>query len=208
MNEKNHQKTHLKLNKNQKKQIIIFASGAGSNAQKIIDYFKEKNTAEIALIVCNNSNAGVIQIAKAENIPVLFIEKNRFKETGYLEEIKKYHPDLLVLAGFLWKVPAILIHHFHHQIINIHPALLPAYGGKGMYGNAVHAAVVAAKEKESGITIHFVDEKYDHGEAIFQAKCVLNKNESAESLAIKIHKLEHEYYAKTIEKILSEKKVP
>jgi phosphoribosylglycinamide formyltransferase 1 len=193
------------LKKNQKKQIIIFASGAGSNAQKIIDYFKEKNTAEIALIVCNNPLAGVVRIAEKENIPVLFIERNKFKETGYLEEIKKYHPNLLVLAGFLWKVPAILIHNFHHKIINIHPALLPAYGGKGMYGNAVHAAVVTAKEKESGITIHFVDEKYDHGETIFQAKCVLNENETPESLAAKIHKLEHEYFAKTIDKLLSEK---
>jgi phosphoribosylglycinamide formyltransferase 1 len=193
------------LKKNQKKQIIIFASGAGSNAQKIIDYFKGKNTAEIALIICNNPIAGVLRIAEKENIPVLFIERNKFKETGYLEEIKKYHPDLLVLAGFLWKVPAILIHHFHHKIINIHPALLPAYGGKGMYGNAVHAAVVTAKEKESGITIHFVDEKYDHGETIFQAKCVLNENETPESLAAKIHKLEHEYFAKTIDKLLSEK---
>jgi formyltetrahydrofolate-dependent phosphoribosylglycinamide formyltransferase len=189
----------------QKKKIVIFASGAGSNAQKIIDYFKEKKTAEIVLIVCNNPNAGVVQIASKENIPVLIIEKNRFKETGYLEEIQKYNPDILVLAGFLWKVPPVLIHQFPHHIINIHPALLPSYGGKGMYGNAVHTAVVAAKEKESGITIHFVDEKYDHGETILQAKCVLNENETPESLAAKIHKLEHEYFAKTIEKLLNEK---
>jgi formyltetrahydrofolate-dependent phosphoribosylglycinamide formyltransferase len=189
----------------QKKKIVIFASGAGSNAQKIIDYFKEKKTAEIVLIVCNNPNAGVVQIASKENIPVLIIEKNRFKETGYLEEIQKYNPDILVLAGFLLKVPPVLIHQFPHQIINIHPALLPSYGGKGMYGNAVHTAVVAAKEKESGITIHFVDEKYDHGETILQAKCVLNENETPESLAAKIHKLEHEYFAKTIEKLLNEK---
>jgi formyltetrahydrofolate-dependent phosphoribosylglycinamide formyltransferase len=189
----------------QKKKVVIFASGAGSNAQKIIDYFKEKKTAEIVLIVCNNPNAGVVQIASKENIPVLIIEKNKFKETGYLEEIQKYNPDILVLAGFLLKVPPVLIHQFPHQIINIHPALLPSYGGKGMYGNAVHTAVVAAKEKESGITIHFVDEKYDHGETILQAKCVLNENETPESLAAKIHKLEHEYFAKTIEKLLNEK---
>jgi formyltetrahydrofolate-dependent phosphoribosylglycinamide formyltransferase len=189
----------------QKKKIVIFASGAGSNAQKIIDYFKEKKTAEIVLIVCNNPNARVVQIASKENILVLIIEKNKFKETGYLEEIQKYNPDILVLAGFLLKVPPVLIHQFPHQIINIHPALLPSYGGKGMYGNAVHTAVVAAKEKESGITIHFVDEKYDHGETILQAKCVLNENETPESLAAKIHKLEHEYFAKTIEKLLNEK---
>ncbi|MGN6530307.1 MAG: phosphoribosylglycinamide formyltransferase [Ginsengibacter sp.] len=190
---------------NQKKKIIIFASGAGSNAQKIIDYFKEKNTAEVVLIICNKPGAGVLKIAEKEQIPVLLIEKNKFRETGYWEEIKEYKPDLLVLAGFLWKVPGILIHHFQNKIINIHPALLPAYGGKGMYGNAVHIAVIAAKEKESGITIHFVDEKYDHGETIFQAKCTLNENETPEGLATKIHQLEHEYFAKTIERLLSEK---
>jgi len=193
------------MNHDQKKKIIIFASGAGSNAQKIIQYFKEKNTAEVVLVVCNKPGAGVVAIAKNENIPVLLIEKNKFDKTGYFKEIKNYQPDIVVLAGFLWKVPPILIHHFPHQIINIHPALLPAYGGKGMYGSAVHTAVVAAKEKESGITIHFVDEKYDHGETIFQAKCFLNENESPESLAGKIHQLEHEYFAKTIEKLLIEK---
>lgn len=191
------------MNHDQKKKIIIFASGAGSNAQKIIDHFKEKQTAEIVLIVSNKPDAGVVEIAKNKNIPVLFIEKNKFRETGYLEEIKKYQPSLLVLAGFLWKVPGILIHHFQNKIVNIHPALLPAYGGKGMYGNAVHSAVISAKEKESGITIHFVDEKYDHGETIFQAKCTLNENETAETLATKIHRLEHEYFAKTIERLLS-----
>jgi len=193
------------MNHDQKKKIVIFASGAGSNAQKIIEYFKENKTAKVVLIVCNKPGAGVVEIAKNENIPVLFVEKNKFNETGYFEEIKKYQPDILVLAGFLWKVPAILIHHFPHQIINIHPALLPSYGGKGMYGSSVHKAVVDAKEKESGITIHFVDEKYDHGETIFQAKCFLNENESPESLAAKIHQLEHEYFAKTIEKLLTEK---
>jgi phosphoribosylglycinamide formyltransferase-1 len=190
------------MKKKQKKRMVIFASGAGSNAQKIIDYFKEKTTAEIVLIVSNNPDAGVIEIAAKENIPVLLIEKNQFKESGYLKEIKKSNPDLIILAGFLWKIPAVLIQSFPHKIINIHPALLPAYGGKGMYGNAVHTAVVAAQEKESGITIHFVDEKYDHGETIFQAKCSLSENENAESLAKKIHKLEHEYYPQTIERLL------
>lgn len=194
------------IKKNQKKRIVIFASGAGSNAQKIIDYFKEKTTAAIVLIVSNNPKAGVIEIAAKENIPVLLIEKNQFKESGYLKEIKKTNPDLIILAGFLWKIPQVLIQSFPHKIINIHPALLPAYGGKGMYGNAVHAAVVAARERESGITIHFVDEKYDHGETIFQAKCRLAEDESAESLAEKIHHLEHEYYPRTIEGLLTERK--
>jgi phosphoribosylglycinamide formyltransferase-1 len=194
------------IKKKQKKRMVIFASGAGSNAQKIIDYFKEKTTAEIVLIVSNNPNAGVIEIAAKENIPVLLIEKNQFKESGYLKEIKKTNPDLIILAGFLWKIPQVLIQSFSHKIINIHPALLPAYGGKGMYGNAVHTAVVSAGEKESGITIHFVDEKYDHGQTIFQAKCTLAEEESAESLAKKIHQLEHEYYPRTIERLLRERK--
>jgi phosphoribosylglycinamide formyltransferase-1 len=193
------------MKKKQKKRMVIFASGAGSNAQKIIDYFNEKKTAEIVLIVSNNPKAGVIEIAAKENIPVLLIEKNQFKESGYLEKIKKINPDLIILAGFLWKIPPVLIQSFPHKIINIHPALLPAYGGKGMYGNAVHTAVVAAQEKESGITIHFVDEKYDHGETIFQAKCSVSENENAESLAKKIHKLEHEYYPQTIERLLRER---
>jgi phosphoribosylglycinamide formyltransferase 1 len=185
-----------------KKRLVIFASGAGSNAQKIIEYFKENRKAEITLIVCNNPNAGVLTIAEKEKIPVLLIEKNHFKETGYLSEIKKTNPDLIILAGFLWKIPHILISAFSNKIINIHPALLPAYGGKGMYGNAVHSAVINNKEKESGITIHFVDEKYDHGQIIFQEKCRLDENETTESLAAKIHELEHAFFPKTIEKLL------
>jgi len=193
------------MDKSNQKKIIIFASGAGSNAQKIIDYFKGNTKVKVVLIVCNNSKAGVIDIAAKENIPVLMIEKKLFSETGYVQEIKKYEPSQIVLAGFLWKIPEILISAFHHKIINIHPALLPAYGGKGMYGNAVHEAVINSKEKESGITIHYVNEKYDHGKTIFQATCVINKNDTAESLAKKIHALEHEYYPKTIDKLLNEK---
>ncbi|HUZ58161.1 MAG TPA: phosphoribosylglycinamide formyltransferase [Hanamia sp.] len=190
------------MNKNNRKKIIIFASGAGTNAQKIIDYFKRNKNVKIVLIVSNNSKAGVLAIAAKENIPVLLIEKNLFIETGYLHEIKKYNPDLIVLAGFLWKIPETLIASFPQKIINIHPALLPAHGGKGMYGNKVHIAVIDAKEKKSGITIHYVDEKYDHGKTIFQATCAVEKNDTAESLASKIHLLEHEYYPKTIDKIL------
>jgi len=185
--------------------IVIFASGAGSNAQQIINYFKNDVQTKVALIVCNKPGAGVLQIAANEQIPVLLIQKDHFKETGYLAEIQKYDPALVVLAGFLWKIPQILIQHFPHQIINIHPALLPAYGGKGMYGGTVHTAVINAKEKESGITIHFVDDIYDHGKIIFQAKCNLDENETAEGLAQKIHKLEHQYYPITIEKLLKER---
>src|SRR5665647_308045 len=184
--------------------IAIFASGTGSNAQKIINHFKESTKVTIALIVCNNPKAGVLNIALNENIPVLIIEKNKFLETGYVEEIKNYGINLIILAGFLWELPTRLVHAFQNKIINIHPALLPAFGGKGMYGSAVHSAVIAAKEKESGISIHYVDEKYDHGKIIFQAKCNVDENETPESLALKIHQLEHEYYPQIIEKLVGE----
>jgi len=186
------------------KNIIIFASGAGTNAQEIINYFKKDKQIKVSLIVCNNPKAGVLKIAANEQIPVLLIQRDRFKETGYLSEIEKYHPKLIVLAGFLWMIPQILINHFPEKIINIHPALLPAYGGKGMYGSAVHKAVIDSKENESGITIHYVDDKYDHGATIFQVKCALEENETPETLAQKIHKLEHKYYPIIIDKVLNE----
>lgn len=185
--------------------IAIFASGAGSNAQKIIDYFKNHSRIRIVLIVCNKLKAGVLDIAEKESIPSLIIEKSHFENTGYVTELHKYSIDFIVLAGFLWKIPTILINAFPDNIINIHPALLPLYGGKGMYGNAVHKAVIAANERESGITIHYVDEIYDNGKIIFQAKCSLDPEESPESLARKIHILEHMNYAKEIEKILDQK---
>jgi len=193
--------------------IAIFASGAGSNAEKIITSATsplrgERGEAEtganekkytVALIVCNKPGAGVLNIAAKNNIPVLLIEKDRFfNGDHYLPELKKYHIDFIVLAGFLWKMPAPLIRAYPKKIINIHPALLPKYGGKGMYGNKVHESVIAAGEKQSGITIHYVDELYDHGEIIFQAACSVDENETATSLAQKIHALEHTHYPKQI----------
>jgi formyltetrahydrofolate-dependent phosphoribosylglycinamide formyltransferase len=185
--------------------LAIFASGAGSNAQQIITHFKNNPEVKIALIACNNPKAGVLNIAAREDIPVLLLEKGKFLETGYVAELRSYSIDLIILAGFLWKVPAILIHSFPEKVINIHPALLPAYGGKGMYGNAVHTSVIAAKEKESGITIHYVDEKYDHGKIIFQSKCTVEENETPESLAHKIHQLEHTHYPKIISDLINNK---
>ena len=184
------------------KKIAIFASGAGSNAQKIIDHFKNYSFAKVSLIVCNNSVAGVLKIASSENIPILLTEKNKFKSTGYVSELKNSGIEFIALAGFLLKLPDVLIESFPGKIINIHPALLPAYGGKGMYGNAVHNAVINAKEKQSGITIHYVDEKYDHGKIILQVACPVTNDDTAESLAQKIHGLEHKYYPAEIEKIL------
>jgi phosphoribosylglycinamide formyltransferase-1 len=186
------------------KHIAIFASGAGSNAQKIIDHFRKSGDIKISLIVCNKPGAGVLNIAARENIPAILIDKEKFfRGNAYTDELKDHQIEFIILAGFLWKVPAALIKAYPGGIVNIHPALLPKYGGKGMYGNHVHAAVIDAKEKESGITIHYVDEHYDHGDAIFQAKCAVLENDTAESLAQRIHGLEHEHYPKVIEKILA-----
>jgi phosphoribosylglycinamide formyltransferase-1 len=153
--------------------LIIFASGKGSNAAAIIDYFKKTGQARVSLIVTNKQDAGVLEIANREHIPFLIIDRKTFAETLLLEQLQEHHPSLLVLAGFLWKVPASLVQAFPGKIINIHPALLPAYGGKGMYGQHVHEAVLAAGELQSGITIHMVNEAYDEGATIVQACCLL-----------------------------------
>jgi phosphoribosylglycinamide formyltransferase 1 len=197
------------------KKIAVFASGAGSNAQKIIDSLAptplhgvERGEVrppkiQIALIVCNKPDAGVLQIAAKENIPSLIIEKEKFfRGNGYVDELKEAGIDFIVLAGFLWKIPDKLIKAFPDKIINIHPALLPNYGGKGMYGHHVHQAVINNKENESGITIHYVDEKYDHGRIVFQAKCSVLPTDTAESLAKKIHQLEHKHYPDVIAGLL------
>lgn len=186
-----------------KSRIAIFASGAGSNAQKIIDHFRNHAGIRVSLIVCNNPGAGVLQIAAKENIPTLLIDKKTFlNDDIYIKELQDERIDLIVLAGFLWKVPVALIKAFPEKIINIHPALLPKYGGNGMYGDAVHRAVIAAGEKESGITIHYVDELYDHGKIIFQAKCPVLPADTDQSLAQRIHQLEHEHYSTVIESLL------
>ncbi|MBN9350021.1 MAG: phosphoribosylglycinamide formyltransferase [Chitinophagaceae bacterium] len=184
--------------------VAIFASGKGSNAKKIIEYFANHSFVKISLIVCNNSRAVVLEIASENGIPVLLIEKNQFKENGYLASLQKHKINFIVLAGFLWKIPVVLIDKYPGSIVNIHPALLPDYGGKGMYGMAVHNAVVSNKEKFSGITIHFVDEKYDHGKIILQEKVAIAGDETPESLAEKIHVLEHKWYPRAIEKVLNE----
>jgi formyltetrahydrofolate-dependent phosphoribosylglycinamide formyltransferase len=181
--------------------LAIFASGTGTNAQKIIEYFRYSKKIRVSLVVCNKPGAGVITLAEQNNIPVLLLEKDRFfNGDGYLEELKGV--DWIILAGFLWKLPLSIIRSFPDRIINIHPALLPAYGGKGMYGHAVHSAVLSSKEKESGISIHYVDEHYDHGRIIFQAKCPVLENDNVDSLAKRIQVLEHEHYPKVIEQLL------
>lgn len=184
-------------------QIAIFASGAGSNAQKIIGHFRNHTSIKIALIVCNKPGAGVLSIAEKENIPTLLIEKEKFfRGDSYVPELKERNIDFIVLAGFLWKIPSALTKAYAGKIVNIHPALLPKYGGKGMYGNFVHEAVIASGDKESGITIHYVDEIYDHGKIIFQDKCIVLPTDTAETLAQKIHELEHKNFPLVIEKLL------
>ena len=189
------------------KRIAIFASGAGTNAEKIIQHFAlQKNkevSIEVALIVCNKPNAGVLQIAANSNISTLIIEKETFFRTdAYINELKKAQIDYIVLAGFLWKIPSQLVAAYPNAIINIHPALLPKYGGKGMYGNIVHQTVIDNKEKQSGITIHYVDDLYDNGSIIFQAQCDVSEDDTVETLASKIHFLEHAHYPRIIEEMV------
>lgn len=183
--------------------VAIFASGAGSNAQQIINRFTGNTSVKIALIVCNKPGAGVLNIAARHNIPALLIEKDRFfKLDAYLPELHKHHISFIVLAGFLWKIPTALIAAYPRKIINIHPALLPAYGGKGMYGHFVHEAVINNREKQSGITIHYVDELYDHGQIIMQATCGVTEDDTPETLAQKIHQLEHRHFPEVIDQLL------
>jgi folate-dependent phosphoribosylglycinamide formyltransferase PurN len=194
--------------------VAIFASGAGSNARKIIEYFENQYVSEfvsgakasrpikVSLIVCNVPTAGVLEIAKEKGIPTLLINKPEFTSGGYVESLKNADIDFIVLAGFLWKVPEVLVNAFPKAIVNIHPALLPNYGGKGMYGSRVHEAVITAGESKSGITIHWVDANYDEGDIIFQAECIIEAGDTPEILAQKIHALEHQHFAPVIEKLL------
>ena len=184
------------------KSVIIFASGAGTNAAAIIAYFKENQKAHVSLIVCNNENAGVLDIAKREHIPFLIINKKTFNEVLLIEQLHDFKPSIIVLAGFHWKIPAQLLHEFPGKVINIHPALLPAHGGKGMYGIRVHQSVIDHKEKHSGITIHHVNEHYDEGDIIMQARCNVHESDTADDVAHRIHKLEHFYFPRTIEFLL------
>lgn len=182
--------------------LIIFASGFGSNAKKIIEYFQQPEHAKngrVSLVVTNRPNPGIIQIAENAGIPLMTITDKELNDPAFHKKWKK-KGDWIILAGFLRKIPEALIHDFPRRIINIHPALLPNFGGKGMYGMRVHDAVIKSGSTTSGITIHFVDEHYDHGETIFQATCNVSADETPESLAAKVHQLEHRHFAEEIEK--------
>lgn len=181
------------------KRIVILASGSGTNAENIIKYFQKSNVITITQVLSNNKDAKVLERAKQLKISNSSFNKNDFFKTDNVLETLKRNADFIVLAGFLWKVPEKIINVFKDKIINIHPALLPKYGGKGMYGQHVHKAVVANKEKETGITIHYVNENYDEGAVIFQAKVKVDKDDSFEDVAKKVHQLEYEHFPRVIE---------
>lgn len=187
------------------KNIAVFASGSGSNARKLIEYFKESPTARVALVVSNKADAGVLDIAREHGVPTQVIDRVSFRESeAFLAELREKNIDFIVLAGFLWLVPDWLVAAFPGRIVNIHPALLPKYGGKGMYGMRVHEAVVAAGERESGITIHVVDERYDEGDMVFQASCPVEPGDSPADVARKVQALEHRFFPEIVEKMLLE----
>ncbi|HOZ51358.1 MAG TPA: phosphoribosylglycinamide formyltransferase [Chitinophagaceae bacterium] len=182
--------------------ILLFASGGGSNVKAILDFFEKNDEVNFPLIITNNPKAGVINIAKEYGIDVLIINKRIFQSEIFIDTIDFYQPKLIVLAGFLWKIPAYMVNAYPNKILNIHPALLPNYGGKGMYGHFVHDSVLAHKEKESGMTIHIVNEKYDDGTILLQKKVKIDKSETPETLAAKVLKLEHTWYPKVILSLL------
>lgn len=185
--------------------IAIFASGSGSNAENIVQYFRKTRTAKVGLIVCNNPEAGVIERAKRLRIPLVMMSKRAYNYPSLLlSTLQTEEIDFIVLAGFLWKISPEIIQAFEGKIVNIHPSLLPKFGGKGMYGNRVHTAVIDAGEQESGITIHHVNEHYDEGAVIFQAKSTVDSHDTADSLAEKIHALEFEHFPKIIEQLLTQ----
>lgn len=187
------------------KRIALFASGSGSNAEQIATYFADNTDVEISLIVTNNPKAGVIDRARRLHIPVLLFDRKTFYETERINRLLQQQPiDLIVLAGFMWLMPEGIVRSFPNRIINIHPALLPKFGGKGMYGHFVHEAVVAAGETESGITIHYVNERYDEGQIIFQASCTVLPTDSPDDVAHSVQILEHAHYPRVVAEVLAD----
>jgi len=183
--------------------IAIFASGRGSNASKIIDYFEENSSVEVSVILTNRKDAKVLDLAQKHHIPQLITNKTEFYHSDkIIKDLARYNVDLIVLAGFLWLIPSYLVESYPDKILNIHPALLPKYGGKGMYGMNVHNAVHKAGENETGITIHYVNERYDDGAILFQAACKVEKTDTAQQIAEKVLALEHQHLPSVIEQLL------
>ncbi len=186
-----------------KKRIVIFASGSGTNAQNLIQYFQQSEFAEVVLVLSNKKDAKVLDRSKKLNISSLYFDKTAlFSSDGVLNLLKEANVDYIILAGFLLKFPELILKEFSNRVINLHPALLPKYGGKGMYGSHVHEAVVANQEKETGITIHYVNENYDEGAIIFQKSVALSKKDNPETVAEKVHALEYAYFPKVIEEVI------
>lgn len=191
-----------------KKRIAIFASGSGSNAQKLMEYFKKHQEAEVVIVLTNNPEAYVIQRADNFEIPTHIFDKHEFIETNDIVNLlKNLQIDLIVLAGFLWLIPNNLLEEFPNQIINIHPALLPKFGGKGMYGDRIHRTILEAGEVENGITIHFVNEKFDEGEIIYQSRFKIDKNDTLETIKFKGQQLEHLHYPRIVENLVQKIKL-
>ncbi len=184
------------------KRIAIFASGSGTNAEELIKHFHENALAQVALVCCDQPRAGVLQRAWDLGVPSYLFNGMQLRNGTLLRELQGQRIDVLVLAGFLRLVPAEMVQAFPKRIVNIHPALLPKYGGKGMYGNHVHEAVIANRDKESGITIHLVNEQYDEGEHLLQEKCPVLQNDTAATLAQRIHALEHAHYPAAVESMI------
>lgn len=184
------------------KKIAILASGEGTNAERIIQHFLERKTAEVALVISNKAQAGVCKRAERLGVPSQVISAQGFAAGEALEVLHRHRIDFVVLAGFLLKVPDAILHDYPDKIVNIHPSLLPRFGGKGMYGARVHEAVLAAGEKESGITIHYVNQHYDEGGIILQATCPVLPGDTPESLAARVHRLEYEHFPRVIESVL------
>jgi phosphoribosylglycinamide formyltransferase-1 len=183
--------------------LAIFASGSGTNAENIIKYFSTRKTAKVSLVLSNRADAFVLKRAESLNVPSVFFDRNDFYNTGkVMGYLESYKIDFIVLAGFLWLVPENIISKFSGKIVNIHPALLPKYGGRGMYGEAVHKSVILNKEAESGITIHYVNDIYDSGDIIFQARCKVEPSDTPETLASKVHALEYKYFPRVIEDVV------
>lgn len=185
------------------KRIVLFASGSGTNAENIIRYFSEKSEVSVVAVMSNKHSAHVLDRAKNLGISALSFNRHAFIATDcVLRVLKSLEPDLIVLAGFLWKIPEEIIGAFPNKIINIHPALLPKYGGKGMYGNRVHQAIRDNNEKQTGISIHYVNEKYDEGGIIFQARTAITESDTVDVIAQKVHELEYLHFPQVIEKLL------
>ncbi len=182
--------------------VAIFASGSGSNAENLVNFFREQELITTSIIICNKPDAYVLKRAENLNIKSLVLSKSELQSDKILTILKELDIDYIILAGYLLKIPEILVENYRDKIINIHPALLPKYGGKGMYGHFVHEAVVAAGECESGITIHLVDEKYDNGKILFQAKCNVDKTDTPENVASKIAKLEMTHFPEVVQKYI------